>query len=296
MLWASRRLRRRSGEVGLHPRRGADERLPRPRPGDQRRDGARRERQGAGRAHPRARSRSAPTRPAPRWPVVFYGLRLTTGPYDIGAMHAVADAVFTNTTPLVPYRGAGRPEAAYLIERLMDEAALQIGMDPVELRRRNFIKPEQMPYHTQTHYVYNSGEFEEAMDKCLELADWAGFAARKAQSEQAGKLRGRGLRLLHRGGRHLQRAHGPALRSRGQRHDPRRHPFARAGPRDGVRADGHGVAGHPVREHPLSAGRHREGRDRPRHLRLAQRDERRLRAEGRGRRRRSPRAARWRRS
>ncbi len=124
---------------------------------------------------------------------VFYGLRLTTGAYDIGVMHAVADAVFTNTTPLVPYRGAGRPEAAYLIERLMDEAALQIAMDPVELRRRNFVKPEQMPYHTQTHYVYNSGEFAKAMYKCLEVADWAGYAARKAQSEAAGRLRGRGL-------------------------------------------------------------------------------------------------------
>jgi carbon-monoxide dehydrogenase large subunit len=124
---------------------------------------------------------------------IFYGLRLTTGPYDIGAMHAVADAVFTNTTPLVPYRGAGRPEAAYLIERLMDEAALQTRIDPIELRRRNFVKPDQMPYHTQTHYVYDSGEFEKALDKGVELADWAGFPARRAQSEAAGKLRGRGL-------------------------------------------------------------------------------------------------------
>ena len=124
---------------------------------------------------------------------VFYGLRLTTGPYDIGAMHAVADAVFTNTSPLAPYRGAGRPEAAYLIERLMDEAALQLGLDPVEIRRRNLIKPEAMPYATLTHYVYNSGEFEQALAKGLEVADWAGFAARKAQSEAAGRLRGRGL-------------------------------------------------------------------------------------------------------
>ena len=124
---------------------------------------------------------------------VFYGLRLTTGPYDIPVMHAVADAVFTNTSPLAPYRGAGRPEAAYLIERLMDEAALQTGLDPVEIRRRNFIRPEQMPYHTQTHYAYDSGEFEKAMGKCLELADWNGFAARKARSEAAGRLRGRGL-------------------------------------------------------------------------------------------------------
>jgi carbon-monoxide dehydrogenase large subunit len=125
--------------------------------------------------------------------ITVYGLRLTTGPYDIGTMHAVADAVFTNTTPNAPYRGAGRPEAAYLIERLMDEAALRLGLDPVEIRRRNLVKPESMPYHTQTHYVYDSGEFEKAMQKCLELADWNGFAARKAQSEAKGRLRGRGL-------------------------------------------------------------------------------------------------------
>lgn len=125
--------------------------------------------------------------------VVVYGLRLTTGPYDIGVMHAVADLVFTNTSPMAPYRGAGRPEAAYLIERLMDEAALKLGIDGIELRRRNFVKPEQMPYHTPSHYVYDSGEFEQATGKCLELADWSGFAARKAQSEAAGRLRGRGF-------------------------------------------------------------------------------------------------------
>ncbi|HET6223358.1 MAG TPA: xanthine dehydrogenase family protein molybdopterin-binding subunit, partial [Dongiaceae bacterium] len=125
--------------------------------------------------------------------VVVYGLRLIPGPYHIGALDATAQAVFTNTSPLTPYRGAGRPEAAYLIERLMDEAALQLGIDPVELRRRNLIKPEAMPYHTLTHYVYDSGEFEKAMDKCLELADWNGFAARKVQSEATGRLRGRGL-------------------------------------------------------------------------------------------------------
>jgi len=124
---------------------------------------------------------------------VFYGLRLTTGPYDIPAMHAVADAVFTNTSPLAPYRGAGRPEAAYLIERLLDEAALKLGLDPADMRRRNLIKPAQMPYHTHTHYVYDSGEFEALMGKCLELADWNGFPARKAQSQAAGRLRGRGL-------------------------------------------------------------------------------------------------------
>ena len=125
--------------------------------------------------------------------VVVYGLRLIPGPYNIGALHAVAQAVFTNTSPLAPYRGAGRPEAAYLTERLIDEAALATGIDPVEIRRRNLIRPEAMPYSTLTGYVYDSGEFERAIDKCLDLADWNGFAARKSQSESAGLLRGRGL-------------------------------------------------------------------------------------------------------
>jgi carbon-monoxide dehydrogenase large subunit len=125
--------------------------------------------------------------------VVVYGLRLATGPYDVGALHATADAVFTNTSPLAPYRGAGRPEAAYLAERLIDEAAAVTGIDSIELRRRNLIRPEAMPYATLTGYVYDSGEFEAAMDKCLDLVDWNGFAARKAQSEASGLLRGRGL-------------------------------------------------------------------------------------------------------
>jgi aerobic carbon-monoxide dehydrogenase large subunit len=125
--------------------------------------------------------------------VTLYGLRLIPGPYDIGTLHAVGQAVFTNTSPLAPYRGAGRPEAAYLTERLIDEAALKTGIDPVEIRRRNLIRPEAMPYSTLTGYNYDSGEFEHAMDKCLDIADWNGFAARKSQSESAGLLRGRGL-------------------------------------------------------------------------------------------------------
>jgi carbon-monoxide dehydrogenase large subunit len=125
--------------------------------------------------------------------VVVYGLRLILGPYQVGALHATAHAVFTNTSPLAPYRGAGRPEAAYLAERLIDEAAIQTGIDAIELRRRNLIRPEAMPYAMLTGYVYDSGEFERAMDKCLDLIDWNGFAARKSQSESAGLLRGRGL-------------------------------------------------------------------------------------------------------
>jgi carbon-monoxide dehydrogenase large subunit len=125
--------------------------------------------------------------------VVVYGLRLATGPYAIGTLDASAHAVFTNTSPMAPYRGAGRPEAAYLAERLIDEAAIVTGIDRIELRRRNLIKPEAMPYPTLTGYVYDSGEFEVAMDKCLDLIDWHGFAARKAESERKGLLRGQGL-------------------------------------------------------------------------------------------------------
>jgi carbon-monoxide dehydrogenase large subunit len=100
---------------------------------------------------------------------------------------------FTNTAPLGPYRGAGRPEALYVIERLIDRAALALGIDRVELRRRNLIPAAAMPYRTPNGPIYDSGEFETVMDRALELADWAGFPARRAASERAGRLRGIGL-------------------------------------------------------------------------------------------------------
>ena len=100
---------------------------------------------------------------------------------------------FTNAAPLGPYRGAGRPEALYVIERLIDRAALALGIDRVELRRRNLIPAAAMPYRTPNGPIYDSGEFETVMDRALELADWAGFPARRAASERAGRLRGIGL-------------------------------------------------------------------------------------------------------
>src|SRR5215217_9099010 len=108
----------------------------------------------------------------------------------------MAQGVFTNTSPLTPYRGAGRPEAIYLIERLLDRAAEVIGIDQAEIRRRNLIKPQAMPYKTPTMFVYDSGEFERVMDRCLDLADWKGFAARRKASERNGKRRGRGVAFL----------------------------------------------------------------------------------------------------
>jgi carbon-monoxide dehydrogenase large subunit len=122
-----------------------------------------------------------------------YSMRLVPGVYDIKALHVSTKAVFTNTAPLAPYRGAGRPEAAYFIERLMEKAATQLGIDQIELRRRNYIKSAQMPYTTQTGYVYDSGDFARVTDECLKLSDWNGFAKRRAESKKNGKLRGRGL-------------------------------------------------------------------------------------------------------
>jgi carbon-monoxide dehydrogenase large subunit len=113
--------------------------------------------------------------------------------YAIPALHIDVKMVLTNAVPLGPYRGAGRPEAIWLIERLIDRAARATGIDRVELRRRNLIPAAAMPYKAPNGQVYDSGEFESVMDKALAAADWPGFAARRAASERAGRLRGIGL-------------------------------------------------------------------------------------------------------
>ena len=113
--------------------------------------------------------------------------------YAIPAIQIGVRMVFTNAVPLGPYRGAGRPEAIYLVERLVDEAALQSGIDRVELRRRNLIPADAMPYAAANGPVYDSGEFETVMDKALALADWQGFAARRSAAEAEGRLRGIGI-------------------------------------------------------------------------------------------------------
>jgi carbon-monoxide dehydrogenase large subunit len=101
--------------------------------------------------------------------------------------------VYTNTIPVDAYRGAGRPEAAYAIERLVDVAAREVGIAADELRRRNFIKPGAMPYQTAVGKSYDSGDFAAHLRRAQELADWAGFKTRLAQSKKAGRLRGIGL-------------------------------------------------------------------------------------------------------
>ena len=124
---------------------------------------------------------------------LMIGPWVQTGVYDIGVIDFHFKAMLTNTAPVGAYRGAGRPEAIYIIERMMDEAARAIGMDRIELRRRNFVRPEQMPYRNAMAMVYDSGRFEHVMDQGLALADWDGFAAREAQSRRDGRWRGLGI-------------------------------------------------------------------------------------------------------
>ena len=166
-----------------------------------------------------------------------FSLRFIPEAYDVQNIFVSTTGLFTNTSQNGPYRGAGRPEAAYFTERLIEQAARQIGIDSAEIRRRNLIPPAKIPYNTPTFWTYDSGEFGRLLDKCVESSDWNGYAARAqglGEERQAARPRGE---LLHRVRRHLQRPHGPAVRSGRLAHHLRRHPFARAGARDRVRPD-----------------------------------------------------------
>ncbi|HXP06699.1 MAG TPA: xanthine dehydrogenase family protein molybdopterin-binding subunit [Stellaceae bacterium] len=126
-------------------------------------------------------------------PVSNNAVRNTLGVYKTPLIEVTAKAVFTNTTPVGAYRGAGRPEANYYMERLVDTAAAEMGIDKVQLRRRNHIPPTAMPYKSPNGHTYDSGDFTALLDKALALADWDGFAARKEKSRKRGPLRGRGI-------------------------------------------------------------------------------------------------------
>ncbi|MBY0510344.1 MAG: xanthine dehydrogenase family protein molybdopterin-binding subunit [Rhodospirillaceae bacterium] len=121
------------------------------------------------------------------------GCGMLCGAYRIPAAAVDVKVVFTNTAPVDAYRGAGRPEAAYLVERLVEKAAREMGMSSVELRRRNLIRAEDMPYKTPLGPVYDSGRYEELMDAALKRADIAGLPARKTEAKKRGMLRGAGI-------------------------------------------------------------------------------------------------------
>ena len=125
--------------------------------------------------------------------IPWLGAGMATGAYDIPVAHVRLRAAYTNTVPVDAYRGAGRPEASYLIERLVDAAARDLDMAPDALRRKNLIKPKALPYTTPTGKVYDSGDFAGGMARAQEIADWGGFSKRAAASKRTGKLRGIGI-------------------------------------------------------------------------------------------------------
>jgi carbon-monoxide dehydrogenase large subunit len=120
-------------------------------------------------------------------------VNVNCGVYDVQAVQVRGRLVLTNTVPTAAYRGAGRPVASYALERLIDEAAIELGLDPAEFRRRNMIPKAKMPYKFAGGFEYDSGDFAGVMDKALAVSDWSGFPEREEQSRSKGKLRGRGM-------------------------------------------------------------------------------------------------------
>ena len=157
---------------------------------------------------------------APSVPTWLHGT-LMAGNYKTPLIYVNVKAVFTNTVPVDAYRGAGRPEATFQLERVIDKAAIELGVDAIELRRQNFIT--EFPYATPVAVEYDTGDYFATMDKLTEIADLAGFEARRKESEARGKLRGHGGGQCHR---------------RAGRDD--RQPQPRARPRDGVPAGDRG--------------------------------------------------------
>jgi carbon-monoxide dehydrogenase large subunit len=125
--------------------------------------------------------------------IPWLGASMATGSYRIETLHARVRGVYTHTVPVDAYRGAGRPEAAYVLERLVDRCARALGLPPEEIRARNFVKSSQMPYHTRTDRDYDVGDFEGAMRACLAKADAAGFGERAEEARKRGFIRGIGM-------------------------------------------------------------------------------------------------------
>jgi aerobic carbon-monoxide dehydrogenase large subunit len=125
--------------------------------------------------------------------IPYMGATMSTGAYDIQALHVSIAGIYTNTAPVDAYRGAGRPEAAFLVEKLADACARDTGIAPDEIRRRNFIRPDQFPYRTQTGRLYDVGEFEGHMNLALDRSGWKSFDERLRQSKAQGKIRGIGM-------------------------------------------------------------------------------------------------------
>ncbi len=217
--------------------------------------------------------------------VVGPGHIMAQGPYEIPKIEYSAIAAMTNTAPNGAFRGAGRPEAAAMLERLMDLAAVELGLTPEEIRRRNLIPKDAFPYKTLTGLTYDVGDYEAALQEALRLADVDALRAEQARRIEAGeeKLLGIGVstyvEITGFGGKELG-----SVRDRAGRlgHGDVRDVRARPGPRHVVRDDRGRPARHPDRADPLRAVRHPGGAHRWRHRRLALAAARWQRRRGRG--------------
>ena len=200
------------------------------------------------------------------------GHAAAAGPYRTPVMYGRHRLVLTNTNPTAPYRGAGRPEASYLVERLVDQAAMELGRDPVELRLQNLLDPSQMPYKTPSGSEFDSGDFGRLVRTAAEQADWSNFESRRQAALGDGRLLGIGLAVF------LEPSGGGVKDEVGAAHRPGRHhrhppcpDVERAGARDGVSADGRGPPWHRREpDPPQRSGSRRRADGRHGRLRLAQ--------------------------
>src|SRR5262249_13510047 len=206
-------------------------------------------------------------------PTYLYGT-LLSGQYEIPAIYCEVDAVYTNTVPVDAYRGAGRPEATFVVERLIEVGAREMGMDPADLRRKNFIKT--FPHQTPVIMTYDAGDYHASLKKALEIADYGGFGKRKRESARHDKLRGVGFSTYNQAfGMGASQAVRPARCGGSARQSHRlgrnshRLSPARPGPRDHLRAGRIRTAGHPARQRQRRARRYRQGAIRHGHLWLA---------------------------
>ena len=192
---------------------------------------------------------------------LILGPFVQTGVYDLPLVHYDIKAVMTHTAPVAAYRGAGRPEAVFVVERLMDAAARKTGMDPRAIRKVNYVKPAQMPYTNAVGQVYDSGAFAHMLDRATKLADWDGFAARKKAAKKKGLLYGRGLTsyIEWTGGTVHNEEGQPARDRRGTHSASCRDAGDGAGAADDLRADDRGRARHLHRQGRCDSGQHRSG-------------------------------------
>ncbi len=203
-------------------------------------------------------------------------MMMANATYNIPAIRTTLTEVFTNKTPTDAYRGAGRPEATYFVERAMDMLARELKMDPAELRRKNFIQPNQFPFATQMGAVYDSGDYEKALDLALKTAKWERLKAERDAARAQGRLVGLGLAMyvevcglgpsVVAADRRLGALAGD---DRARRPDQRHHRrvAARAGQRDDVRADARRPVRRADRAHHDPSRRHRRREAGHRHLR-----------------------------